>query len=177
MKIEVDVLGVEQAVDFNTLAAASFVVLEVFGERVRIPISEEQLVTMTSAAMAKKAGAPQEQREVFEDTRAHSEQTLDADLVSEEIPERDFSGIMAGLTDQPAEPEVESTVAGILPDVFGDPEKERQLRARRPRRAVTQDEAGNPVVMNSTASSMSPASQLPKMSMYGLSDDDGFGQG
>lgn len=175
MKIEVDVLGVEQAVDFNTLASASFVVLEVFGERVRVPISEEQLVAMTSAAMTNKVSglSVQGDEEVFEETRERSSQQFSADIISEEIPERDYSGIMAGLTDQPAEPEVEGSVAGILPDVFGDPEKEKQLRARRPRRTVTQDEAGNPVA-HQVAQSPSP---LPKMSMYGLSDDDGFGQG
>lgn len=175
MKIEVDVLGVEQAVDFNTLASASFVVLAVFGERVRVPISEEQLVAMTSAAMTNKVSglSVQEDEEVFEETRERSAQQFSADTISEEIPERDYSGIMAGMTDQPAEPDGESSVAGILPDVFGDPEKEKQLRSRRPRRTVTQDEAGNPVA-HQMAQASSP---LPKMSMYGLSDDDGFGQG
>ena len=176
MKIEVDVLGVEQAVDFNTLASASFVVLAVFGERVRVPISEEQLVAMTSAAMTNKVSglSVQEDEEVFEETRERSSQQFSADIISEEIPERDYSGIMAGMTDQPAESsDGESSVAGILPDVFGDPEKEKQLRSRRPRRTVTQDEAGNPVA-HQMAQASSP---LPKMSMYGLSDDDGFGQG
>ena len=175
MKIEVDVLGVEQAVDFNTLASASFVVLEVFGERVRVPISEEQLVTMTSAAMDKKVGSPSlapNDEEVFEETRASGGQTFSPGLVSEEIPERDYS-VMAGLTEQASEAESDNPLAGVLPSVFGDPEKEKQLRARRPRRVVAQDEAGNPVVQQHAAT----VAPLPKMSMYGLSDDDGFAQG
>ncbi len=174
MKVEVDVLGVEQAVDFNTLEAEQFIVLDMFGSRLRVPITEEQM----EALMRQAAGRKIAEGEVFDETRERG--TADAGLVSEDIPVREhsltaaegYTGPMRELTDEAATDE--ERPEGILEGFFDESEEEkaRKLRARKPQpRMVPRDEAGNPVVVQNA---------LPPMQGFGgspLSDDDGFAQG
>ena len=184
MKIEVDVLGVEQAVDFHTLASAQFLVLDVLGVRARVPISEEQMVHLTTAVMERKAthavAHPPDTDMEWEDPRDRSEHPLSADVVSTPIPERSYGGVMAGLSDNTAELEdAPPPPEGIMQGFFEeDPaEAERRLRARKPqRRTVAADTAGNPegegVVQRPTAP------RMPAPPGFGpLSDDDGIAQG
>lgn len=161
MKVEVDILGAEQAMDFETLVSAQYLVLDIFGVRVRVPITEEQMSALVAAAVSHKTATPSE--EPWVETRETSAEAP-TNLVSTPIPEQGFS-LISGLMEQGDEPVVE-------PGVFEDPdaEKERKLRERRPRRMVMQDDAGNPVVPVHAA--------LPPAPGFGpLSDDDGFAQG
>lgn len=179
MKIEVDVLGVEQAVDFDTLASAQFVVLDVLGVRARVPISEEQMVHLTTMVMNQKAEknvvhSPTDME--WEDPRDRSEHPLSADVISTPIPERSYGGVMAGLSDNSGETEDSPAVPeGIMQGFFEeDPaEAERKLRARKPqRRTVAADAAGNPEVTQPSAP------RMPAPPGFGaLSDDDGIAQG
>lgn len=177
MKIEADVLGVEQAMDFNTLTTSQFVVLDILGSRLRVPITEDQLEALTRSA-AQVQGAMQPET-TFDDTRESAGvPPASADLVSEPIPEREHSlenygGVMAELTEQPVEPEIDAAPGGILDGFFDESEEEkaRKLRARKPqRRTVPRDEAGNPVVEQRTLPAV-PGFESP------VSDDDGFAQG
>lgn len=178
MKVEADILGVEQAVDFHTMETAQFVVLDIFGVTLRVPITEEQMEQLTRQVVGRKS-APSPQA-AFDETREVSE-GLPPDLVSEDIPEREHSmsdqgygGVMAGLTDDAVvEADAEVQPSGILDGFFdeSDEEKARKLRERKPqRRTVPRDEAGNPVV--------DPRPSLPAVQGFNtLSDDDGFAQG
>lgn len=176
MKIEVDVLGVEQAVDFNSLSTSQFVVLEVLGNTLRVPITEEQLESLTRHAAGRQVASA---ASTWAETREQG--NADPGLISEEIPEREHSlqdaavpeyeGVMRELTD---EAPGEEAPAGILDGFFDESEEEkaRKLRSKKPqRRTVPRDEAGNPVVEQMP--------QLPQMQTFGtsLSDDDGFAQG
>lgn len=182
MKVEVDILGVEQAVDFKTMETAQFAVLDIFGVTLRVPVTEEQMEALTKQVIGRRAAPVQ-----WEETRDRSEH-LEKDLVSEEIPEREHSmsssdngygGVMAGLTDEAVvEPDPDAPASGILEGFFDESEEEkaRKLRARKPqRRTVPRDDAGNPVVEQVAFPSPQP---LPTMSGFGaLSDDDGIQQG
>lgn len=161
MKIEADVLGVEQAVDFNTMKTEAFVVLEVLGAVVRAPISEEQMEQLTIAAVHQRqldAGA------AFTETHEQSAVTPTNLERFDDQPERDFS-VMAKLGDQ----EVTESSPDSL-GLFGDDEAEQakveQLR-QRPPLALPRPTAAAP-----------QASDLPKLPSFGgpVADDD-FQQG
>lgn len=178
MKVEADILGVEQAVDFHTMETHQFVVLDIFGTRLRVPITEEQMEALTKQVVGRRVAPVQ-----WEDTRERSEH-IDQGMVSEEIPEREHSmpaeanygGIMAGLTDEAVvEQDPDAPPGGILDGFFDESEEEkaRKLRSRKPqRRTVPRDEAGNPMVEQPVMAT------LPSVSGFGaLSDDDGIQQG
>ena len=159
MKVEVDILGVEQAVDFQSLVTLQFVVLDIFGNRLRVPITEEQMEVLTRQAA--RHTTPQVE---WEETQERS-QGIDPGAVSEPIPERDYGGVMAGLADD--EPtEAPAGLDGLFDE--SEEDKVRKLRKRKPqRRTVPHDEAGNPIV-----------EQRAEVSDFSAPSDDGaFAQG
>ncbi len=165
MKITVDVLGVSQALDFNTKEATQTLTLNVLGTIVQVPITEAEMEAITRAAMDPTA--------VWDDTREQGA-PVDPSAVSTPAPERDFNfSSMAGLTEQEVvSDDVEQPEAALTQGLFepSDDDRARALRERKPqRRTVPQDEAGNPVVAQQPA--------LPPMRGFGGGDDDGFAQG
>jgi hypothetical protein len=155
VKITANVLGVEQALNFDTMEQTCMLVFELFGQAMRVPITEDQMEELTVSAVNDKKRGPSTPTEhtattAFEDAR----EGLDGAEPSpgaQEAEERPFSlvqsagPVMASLSDGP--PDSEMTPGG-LEGIFGDEEKKvSTLRARsRPTRTVTQDEAGNPLV-------------------------------
>lgn len=184
MKITVDVYGVEQAMDFDTMETSSFAVLGVFGVSVRVPITEDQMEHFTKQALRFKNSAPAAPEEddgvPFVDTRES--------LVGAPSPgagavvERDFS-VMSGLGEGDVETDEGPPAGEIDPGISGffeesEEQKANKLRnnARKARqgpaaapRTVPRDEAGNPQVPQN------PAANLPQIGSP-VSDDD-FAQG
>lgn len=168
MKIEADVLGVEQAVDFSTMETKAFVVVELLGEILRVPISEEQMERLTVAAIHHRTGP----EEAFEETR--SVLPVGAKVATEQLddqPEREFS-VMEGLTDMSIGFEDREAPTG-LEGLFGDPNEEAKIAKLRQRpppiMSVPRDDAGNPLVEQYSSS-------LPRMPGLAVQDDD-FPQG
>jgi hypothetical protein len=59
MKIEVDVIRIEQSIDLRTREAQSFFVLDLFGEEVRVACTEEQVAeAIASSSPAATSRAP-----------------------------------------------------------------------------------------------------------------------
>ena len=187
MKIEVDLYGVEQATDFDTLETSAFVVLGIFGESVRVPITEDQMVRLTSEAVRAKqgagVGADPDTELPFVDTRVPM--TGPPSAGAPKGPERPFS-VMQELGDRNPgvdEDAQQSELGEVDPGVGGlfeenQEEKEAKLRAQAKQnargpaaapRTVPRDEAGNPVV------AQNPAANLPPIG--NPTSDDDFPQG
>lgn len=124
MKIQVEVLGVEQAVDFNTMETKAFVVLEVFGQIVRAPVSEQQMEQLTLAAVHHRQLAT---GQAFEETR---EKSAEAPVFEGpvETTDREFS-VMSELTDR-AQQEDTPGMEGLFDSE--EQQKIEKLRARPP---------------------------------------------
>ena len=129
MRIEAEVLGVEQAVDFNTMETSACVVIEILGELVRVPISEEQMERLTLAAVEHRnttqflaEGAD------FDETREMSKEELppEQQVRLADAPEREFS-VMRELAEHTAE---ETPGLEGLFDFDGEAEKVEKLRQR-----------------------------------------------
>ncbi len=60
MKLEVDIKRADQSLDFSTGVYANFLVLDVFGVEVRVPVTEEQLGAVLQALHAAAAAVPEE---------------------------------------------------------------------------------------------------------------------
>jgi len=172
MKIEADVIGVEQAMDFNTLEQSAFVVVDILGARLRVPITEEQMEAITIHAIQEKkardAEGPKDDA-VFEETKASSA-TPPQYQRQEEVQERDFS-VMAELT-QHGTGEEGTETGGVL-DLFSpsseEEEKIAQLRSRAPLIGSGREAPQPPMPV-------SPG--LPQMPGFGGDgDDDGIEQG
>lgn len=167
MKVVVDIIGVEQSVNFTTMQTQQVVTMNILGTEVRVPITEAQLENLTTAAVNERT-AP---AGTWDETREVSLEAPD-DRTSTPVPVREFSqtpdygGVMQGLTDEAVEaPPTE------LEGFFDESEeaKAAKLRAKKPqRRTVPRDEAGNPVTPQYAAAPMLRQQE---------SDDDGFHQG
>lgn len=180
MKITANVLGVEQALNFDTMEQTCMLVFELFGQTMRVPITEEQMEELTVSAVRERQG-PLEPTAytattAFDDAR----ESLDGAPPSLGAPpaeERPFSlvgqagPVMASLSDGP--PDSESATPAGLEGVFGDEEqKVKTLRGRaRPARTVTQDEAGNPLVDGSPPPE-APVRQGNMPQLPGFGDED-----
>ena len=174
MKIAAEVFGVEQSVDFETMETTQHLILGVFGETVRVPISDAQMEAITVEAVRQKTGIASP-----EETFAETREGLDGQPPSQGAPaepaeERRFS-VMTGLSDPSGgggegEEEADPGVGGFFGE--SDEAKEEKLRARTPqRRTVPRDSAGNPDVPQHSGIG------LPQMPMpSGVADDD-FPQG
>lgn len=184
MKIAVDVYGVEQAMDFDTMETSAFVVLGVFGESIRVPITEGQMEQLTKEAARFKskmsAGEEAPPDEVFTETREQMNGEPSAGAGS--VPERDFS-VMSGLSDGDAAQDDGPPAGETDPGLGGFFEESEDAKAAKLRanaresrrgpaaapRTVPRDEAGNPQV------APNPAADLPQIGNP-VSDDD-FAQG
>lgn len=181
MQLVVEVFGVEQACDFDTMETKAFVVLNIFGEPIRVPITEEQMAVLTEKATvehtAQNAGGDLETQ--FEETRERL--TGPPTERGAKIGERAFSP-MATLEgrdpDPPAVEEAEEEQPRETDPGFGalfdEEDKESKLRnrnqeARRPRPAA--DSAGNPVIQTQLPQSR------PLPSLGNPASDDDFVQG
>lgn len=162
MKIEADVLGVEQAVDFNTMKTEAFVVLEVLGAVVRAPISEEQMEQLTIAAVRQRQ---LDVGDAFAETHEQSAVTPTSLDRFDDQPEREFS-VMAKLGDQEVI-EGSPDSLGLFGDNDAEQAKVEQLRQRPPLAPL------RPVAPVAQASS-----GLPQLPGFGgpIADDD-FQQG
>lgn len=143
MKLEVELLSVNQVVDFkNGGQVRQFVRVNLLGADVDIEVTEEQMQQITEKAVALSIGpysmgssvAPEEVEHTttlnWEDTReAPSEADL-ARVSSPQAEEREFSysGGMGQLVDQD------------LPEVESESAKEQALRARRPAQRTASDD-------------------------------------
>jgi len=183
MKITANVLGVEQALNFDTMEQTCLLVFELFGQTMRIPITEEQMEELTLSAVREKTSGPTEPvlhtaTTTFEDARVGLDGAPPSLGAQEEAEERPFSlvgsagPVMASLSEAP--PDSEGSTPGGLEGVFGDEEeKVRTLRARsRPTRTITQDEAGNPLI-NGSPAEPPPVQQKSNMpQLPGFGDED-----
>lgn len=165
MKIITDVLGVEQAMNFDTMEQSCFVVLDVLGVVTRVAISEQQMEQLTVAAAQQKA---MEGGEVLTETIARSEQPPDPEqkTAAELTTERSFS-VMAELGEQdfPSTGEIETPG---MEDVYGGGEEEEAKVARLRQRAP----------LMGVAAIAAPEVEMPSLPrMPGTTDDDGFPQG
>lgn len=164
MKIEVDVLGVEQSMNFDTMKTDAFVVLEVFGEVVRVPITEGQMEQLTVAAVnhAKLTSG-----QTFENTRTRSA-TPPSEERFDEQEEREFS-VMSELAEHTEEQE---PMPGGMEGIFGNADEQakvEQLRRRPPLSLPT-------LAMHTPTAE---ESALPRLAGFGggpVADDD-FAQG
>lgn len=158
MKVQAEVLGVEQAVDFNTMETKAFVVLEVFGQIVRAPVTEEQMEQLTMAAVHHRQLAT---GEAFDDTREKSAETpvFEGPV---ETTDREFS-VMSELADRVQQEDVPG-----MEDLFDDEERQKieKLRARPP---LT-------VPQHASTSTQMPALGLPRLPTSEV-DEDGFAPG
>lgn len=183
MKISVDVIGVEQALNFDTLEQTAFLVIDVLGQALRVPISEEQMEELTKEAVRQKqAGTESVEESPFEETRetVSGEPSAGAPPTTErafQITRPPSGPVMSELSSAPPgtaedEEEDEPSPTG-LDGVFGDEEqKVQQLRARP--RPVRSDDAGSPVVDRRHTEEAAPPSTLPKLPGFG---DEDFPQG
>lgn len=121
MKIEVEVTGVSQEMDFSSMKSQAYLHINILGDVVRVPISEDAMERVTRAAVGAAATvpaakpmvapSPPPQPEVFE-TQA-------------EDYERDFS-VMSGIAEAGSSPFVGEQAA--------DQEEMEQIAALRSRR-------------------------------------------
>lgn len=168
MKIEADVLGCEQAVNFDTMETTQVVVLHVLGEVIRVPISEEMMERLTVAAVRAHTDGPPET--AFEETRERSESlpSLDEQVRLAETPEREFS-VMEGLSEMPSDSQEAPGFDGIFGGGEDEEAKIEALRRRPPPiMSMPRDPDGAPAPM--------PSSGLPRLPMGPVRDDD-FPQG
>lgn len=176
MKIEADVLGVEQAMDFNTMEQSAFVVLNIFGTTVRVPITEDQMETITVAALTEKRSSVGQEPDganlngdVFPETRAVTPGGA-RQQVQEEVQERDFS-VMTELTDHGNARSIddEDTGDGGVMELFAPSTEETQRIAQL---------RGRPQLGRSEPAPVQHSPGLPQMPGLGMaSDDDGIQQG
>ena len=181
MKIVADVYGVEQAVDFDTLETSQYVVLGIFGETVRVPISEKQMEGLTQEAVKQRASGTSHMTPFGPDIAGEIPGTPRSEKQASSEDEV-FSSPMSGLegvdnaTPQDEERmERDPGLGGLFDETEED--KESKVRAAQrgkltERRSVPTDSAGNPVVAPNAAAG------LPPVSFGNLgADDEGFPQG
>lgn len=171
MKITADVIGVEQAMDFNTLEQSAFVVIDILGARVRVPITEEQMEAITITAIQEKKAREEEgdvrkADDTFEETKEASA-TPPRHREQVEVQERDFS-VMAELTSHgTGEEAAENDVLDLFSPSSEEEAKIAQLRSRAPLIGSAREAPSPPV-----------SHGLPQMPGFGTAgDDDGIQQG
>lgn len=166
MRIEVDVLGVEQAVDFNTMATAAFVIIEVLGETVRVPISEEQMARLTVAAVNEHTGVESSESQ-FEETRETMPKGVKVSTErGSDAPLREFS-VMSGLSPENDEP-------GGIAGIFAPDSEDEKVTALRNRPGLR----GRAPAPEQEEEHEEPRNNLPSMPGFGQAGDEGgFQQG
>lgn len=167
MKIEVDVTGVEQSMDFTTMTQGSFVLLSIFGVAMRVPVSEQQMEEITLAALRHQqttGGDP-----VFPETRAISHTQPEYTEQEEEPQERDFS-VMTELTDVGRTEMPDDGVSELFQPSSDEAERIAELRAR-PRPVAGSKVSGRDHTPDHSQN-------LPKIPGFGgAADDEGIQQG
>lgn len=183
MKLIVDIYGVEQACDFDTMKTTAFLVMNIFGESIRVPITDEQMELVTEKATIEHQQGENDlplSTDQFDETKA---QMTGPPVQRGMTSERTFSP-MASLEGQdplpPEETEETDPAFGGAPTGFDglfdmtEDQKAAQLRARNAnaRRQPTNhasDSAGNPIMENTV--SLPSSSSLPAIGNP-ASDDD-----
>ncbi len=168
MRIEADVLGVEQAVDFNTMETSACVVVEILGEVMRVPISEEQMERLTVAAVQKHASP-----DAFEETRETGVPVPPEQQVRlADAPEREFS-VMKELSEHPSDfMESEGDEPPGMEGIFGNESEAAKVEKLRQR--LPPPQPGTFIAQ--AAVPTTPVHQgLPRLP--GTSSDDDFPQG
>lgn len=167
MRIEADVLGVEQAVDFNTMETSACVVIDVLGEVMRIPISEEQMERLTIAAVQRHQSP-----DAFEETREVGEAIPPEQQVRlADAPEREFS-VMRELSEHPVEPEGDEPPG--MEGIFGSESEAAKVEKLRQRQPPPQPGTFIAQAVVPSTPVMAP-SGLPRLP--GTAADDDFPQG
>lgn len=172
MKISAEVLGVEQAMNFQTMEQDTFVVVEIFGVTIRAPITEEQMEALVTAALghAPTAGIGRKyEPDTFEETRSSGVPEHAHGAVQEDTPERNFS-VMAELTENGGGEESYDSGNGVL-DLFSpSTEEEEKIAALRARPALgAMRDAPQPAHPSASAS-------VPRLPGLGGADDEGIPQ-